>query len=161
MSRLQSQPTEFDLEHDDVGRLVFTDSSDIRHLGAQAIRNFPISDPDHWISICDLAGRELVTIADPQALTARVRQVLEADLARREFVPVIQRILEMPADSEPTHWQVETDRGRTSFTLKSRDDVRRLDGEQALVVDIQGGRYRIERLSALDTLSRRALERYL
>jgi hypothetical protein len=161
MSKVQGQQVVFELEHDDQGRLVLTDEAGVRHVAAQAVRNFPISDPDHWISICDLAGRELVTIADPESLGAGVRTALASDLARREFVPVIRRVLQMPADAEPTVWQVETDRGPTEFTLKSRDDVRRLDATRALIVDTQGARYRIENIASLDALSRRALERFL
>lgn len=148
-------------EQDGLGRLVLIDSSGTRHVGAQAVRGFPISDPDHWISICDVTGQELVIIADPSLLDAASHAALDADLTRREFVPVIQRILRMPADTEPTDWDVETDRGRTRLALKSRDDVRRLGPDRALVVDAQGTRYLIESISARDSLTRRVLERYL
>jgi hypothetical protein len=56
---------------------------------------------------------------------------------------------------------VETDRGRTTLVLKSRDDVRRLGPQRALVVDALGTRYLIEAIDSLDAPTRRVLERYL
>ena len=86
---------------------------------------------------------------------------MERDLARREFVPLIRRILSVPADTEPTQWEVETDRGTTHFMLNTSDDVRRLSADRALVIDSQGVRYLVDDLSQLDATSRRILERYL
>ena len=84
-------------------------------MPVEPVRTFPISDPDRWIAICDSEGRELVGVADVNALPADLRGVLERDLARREFVPQVRRILRVPVDAEPTHWEVETDRGPTRF----------------------------------------------
>jgi uncharacterized protein DUF1854 len=151
---------EFNLQHDAHGRLVLIDAEGQPHAGVEPVRGFPISDPDHWISICDAEGRELVSVKDVAGLSAAVREILERDLARREFVPMIRRIVGVPADSEPTEWEVETDRGRTRFLLNSADDVRRLGPNRALVIDTQGIRYLIEDLRQLDAASRRILERY-
>ncbi len=106
-------------------------------------------------------GRELAVISDLATLDEPAREALESDLARREFVPQVRRILSVPVDSEPTEWEVETDRGRTRFLLNSGDDVRRLGPHRALIVDAQGIRYLIDDTRALDALSRRIVERYL
>ena len=161
MSGTDYHEREFDLERDVLGHLVLVDVGGIRHVGVEAVRGFPISDPDHWISICDSKGRELATIKDLSALPPKARQALEEDLARREFVPVIRRIVGMPIDSEPSQWEVETDRGPTRFLVKSQDDVRRLGPQRALIVDSQGIRYLIDDLTQLDPASLRILERYL
>ena len=55
-----------------------------------------MSDPHQWISVCDAQGHELVCIRDVNELSDKVRQVLLNDLARREFVPVIERIEHPP-----------------------------------------------------------------
>jgi len=151
----------FDLEHDAWGQLVLLDHQGTRYVGVEPVRSFPTSDPDRWVSICDAEGHELVTVEDLGALPPGVREVLELDLARREFVPMIRHILSMPADSEPTEWAVETDRGVTRFTLNSGDDVRRLGAHRVLVIDADGIRYQIGDLQQLDALSRRVLDRYL
>ncbi len=124
------------------------------------MRAFPISDPEHWISFCDEHGQEILRIDDIGRLAADVRTVVEQELAQREFVPVVRRILSA-THHEPSDWTVETDRGRTSFQLNNEDDVRRLDRDQALLVDSNGIRYLIASVRGLDGASRRVLEHFL
>ncbi len=151
----------FGLSHDSWGRLVLIDSTGRRHNGVEPVRAFPIADPQHWISICDAEGRELVLVEDLANIPPAVRQVLEDELARREFVPHLRRIIKVSTDVEPSEWDVETDRGPTRFLLNSGDDVRRLSPYSALLIDVHGTRYLIEDTRQLDSHSRRVLELYL
>lgn len=150
-----------DLELDPWGRLVFTDGQGVRHVGVIPIRAFPISDPERWISLCDMDGRELERIPEPSALPKKARDLLAHALGWREFVPVILRVLQVSSHLEPAEWEVETDRGSTRFVLKSEDDVRRLGPHSAMIQDAQGVRYRVPDSRCLDAFSRRAVERYL
>jgi len=150
----------FTLHHDPWGRLVFTDTGGGQHVGVEPVRSFPISDPDRGISVCDAQGHELVWIERLDDVPPPVRRLLEEHLARREFLPVLRRILRI-STMEPTEWEVETDRGPTTFLLNSEDDVRRLDDHRALIKDAHGIRYFIPDTRALDAASRRLLERYL
>jgi hypothetical protein len=151
----------FDLHQDAWGRLVLVDREGVSHAPVEPVRGFPISDPDHWISICDAEGRELLAVHDLGALAPALREVLEKDLARREFVPLIRRILSVPADAEPSEWEVETDRGCTRFLLNSADDVRRLGPHRAQIIDSQGIRYLVDDTRRLDARSRRIIENLL
>jgi hypothetical protein len=151
----------FTLYHDAWERLVFVDGDGQEHVGVEPVRSFPISDGAHSVSICDADGHEIVFLDDFSRLRPDTRQLLEAELALREFVPVIQRILAVEGDGEPCQWHVETDRGPTSFQLDSEDDVRLLDGNQAIIVDAHGVRYLIRDTRRVDTASRRILERFL
>jgi hypothetical protein len=149
------------LHLDAFGQLVLTDSESRVHRGVVPIRAFPLSDPQHWIALCDSQGHELVLIEDPQTLRDDVRKMLEAELAGREFLPVIERVRKVSGSSEPCEWQVDTDRGPTRFVLKSEDDVRRLGPHGALVIDADGVRYLVTDTRRLDTFSRRTLEQYV
>ena len=91
----------------------------------------------------------------------RPRESLQADLVQREFLPLLIRILSISANSEPCEWEVETDRGRTKFVLKTDEDVRRIEVGRAMVTDANGMEYLIADLAALDATSRKYLERYL
>ena len=154
-------PGGFGLSHDPRGRLVLIDAEGRRHVGVEPVRAFPISDATRWVSICDPQGAELAFIDDLADLPQQVRAVLDEDLARRDFVPVVQRIVSVSAESEPSDWDVVTDRGATRFTLANDDDVRRLGRQGATIVDVHGTRYLVPDLAALDAASRRLLERYL
>jgi len=151
----------FTLQHDAWGRLVFVDAFGEQHTEVEAVRVFPISDPEGWISISDAEGRELASIQNPGELSAEVRGLLEAELARRDFVPVIERIVSVSTDTEPSEWKVETDRGVTTFLLNGEEDVRRLGAHGGMIIDLQGIRYLIRDTRSLDGESRRLLERYL
>jgi hypothetical protein len=115
----------------------------------------------HGISLCDAAGHEIAWINSLELLPPPFREVLESELARRHFLPILTRIVGVARSSEPTEWEVETDRGTTRFTLKSEEDVRRLADHRALITDANGLRYLIPDTRRLDSLSRRVLERYI
>lgn len=151
----------FGLYHDEWGQLVLIDAEGVRHEGVTPLRMFPFSDPEHWLSIVDLSGKEIVCIEDTADLSPSVNEVLQGDLTRREFVPVIQRIIRVSSILEPCEWLVATDRGHTTFILKAEDDVRRLGPNQALVIDSSGVRYLVASIQSLDGPSRRVLERYV
>ena len=160
---IASQPTPLlpvRLEFDPWGQLVLETSDGQRFTGVVPARAFPVSDPHHWISICDSQGHEILAIEDIQKLPEKLRTALETELAHREFVPVIARIVSATTE-EPSDWVVETDRGRTAFQLNSEDDVRRIEPDQASIVDSHGIRYLVPDVRKLDPASRRKLDHFL
>ncbi len=157
----QPHPLGFRLEHDAWEQLVLIDAVGQRHVGVEPVRTFPISEPEHGISICDAEGHELVFVEEPGDLPPQVRSMLEEELARREFIPVIQRIISVSSEQEPCDWTVETDRGRTTFQLDTDEDVRRLGPHGVIIVDAHRIRYLIGDVRKLDPVSRRILEFYL
>jgi hypothetical protein len=151
---------DFRLEYDAWGQLVLTGAQGRREVGVTAVRAFPISDPDHWISVCDSQGQELVAIEDLIAVAPDLRAILVEELSRREFVPVIRRIVSATPE-EPSQWCVETDRGPTEFQVSNEDDVRRIEPCQASILDSHGIRYLVPDVRRLDKASRRLLEHFL
>jgi hypothetical protein len=90
------------------------------------------------------------------------RQLIEQDLAVREFVPTIERILKVSSFSTPSTWDLQTDRGLTQMVLKAEEDIRKLAGRTRLQITGQDGvQYRIPDSSKLDRHSRKLLERFL
>lgn len=152
---------DFLIRHDPWGRVVYTGADGIEHVGVTPVRAFPLSAPGCWIILCDREGRELTCIADLAALPADAAGLLAEELGRREFVPVIRRVLVVSSYLEPAEWGVETDRGVTRFVLKTEDDVRRLGPWSAIIQDAQGIRYLVPDTRRLDAYSRRAIDRYL
>jgi hypothetical protein len=151
----------FTLERDNRGHLVLIDAQGQRYPDAAPVRAFPLSDPLHAISICDQDGREIVYIDSLDELEPATRAVVEESLAKREFVPVILKILTTPPRTEPSLWQVETDRGVTSFEVESEDSIYRREPRQVSIVDVRGIRYLIPDTRKLDQKSQRVLERFL
>ncbi len=149
------------LQYDSFGRLILTEANGRRHVGVEPIRAFPLSDPSGSVSVCNTEGVEVLWIEELTATPAELRKLLEEELRRREFMPVIQRIISVSSNTDPSQWEVETDRGVTEFLLKSEDDVRHVGPRGAILLDSAGMRYIVPDTRKLDSASRRVLERYL
>ncbi|HVX09755.1 MAG TPA: DUF1854 domain-containing protein [Pirellulales bacterium] len=149
-----------ELSRDAWGQLAFTDANGQRHDNVIPIRAFPITDSNRHLSICDGRGAELAYCEDMAHLADDVRRMIEDDLARRDFIPNIERIVRISSGLSP-EWTVETDRGQTTFVIETEENVRRLGRHQATITDTHGMRYLIRDLRALDAPSRRMLERFL
>jgi hypothetical protein len=161
MSMPADADTAVELTYDEFGRLVLTTLEGESHTAVVPVRGFPFSAPSACISFCDEHGREVYFLADITRLSRPARVLLEADLASREFIPVIRKIHSVSAGAEPTDWHVVTDRGEARFVLNNEDSIRRMGDHGALVTASHGVRFRIEDIRALDPASRRILRRYL
>ncbi|TFI20394.1 DUF1854 domain-containing protein, partial [Herbaspirillum sp. 3C11] len=94
-------------------------------------------------------------------ISAELRTVIEEELAAREFMPQISRIIGVSSFATPSVWEVETNRGNTSFTLKGEEDIRRLPNSALLIADSHGIQFLIRDTKALDKHGRKILDRFL
>jgi hypothetical protein len=153
---------DFTLMRDAFGRLSLLRADGGRVEDIEPVRAFPISAPDGYVSIRDAAGRELLWIESLAEVPTETRVLLEEELARREFMPIIRRIYSVTFTASPLEWRVETDRGKTAFLMDDGDnDVRRLGPHGMLLLDVHGIRYLIPDTRRLDAASRRVFDRYL
>ena len=143
------------------GRLVFTEANGAVREGVIPVRAFPITAPDHAIALIDQHGHELAWIEQLSDLPDELRAIVAAELATREFIPEIRRIRDVSSFVTPSAWQVETDRGDTSFILKGEEDIRRLASPSLLIADSQGIQFLIRDRFSLDHHSRKILDRFL
>lgn len=150
-----------DLQRDAFGRLVLTDLQGQLHVGVVPVRAHPISAPDEGVSLLGLDGHERVWIARLSALPPSVRELLEAELASRDFMPTIARLKSVSTFSTPSLWTVETDRGELQFILKTEEDIRRLPDGRLLVASSHGLQLLVADRFALDRMSKKLLERFL
>jgi len=149
------------LSRDAHGRLVWTAEDGRVHVGVQAVRAFPIEAPLEGLSLVGPDGHELAWFDRWADLPEPMRQLVEAELAQREFMPVVTRLVAVSTFSTPSTWTVETDRGRTDFILKGEEDIRRLRDGGLLITDNHGLVFRVRDLKAMDRGSRRLLDRFL
>lgn len=143
------------------GLLRLTGTDGQQHAGVVPVRAFPLAAPDEGVCVLDTEGHEVLWIADLQELAAPVRDLILEELASRDFVPEIQRLVSVSSFGTPSVWSVQTDRGDTSFVLKGEEDIRRLGRTALLIAGGQGVQYRVSDMTRLDRGSRRLLERFL
>lgn len=151
----------FQLQRNAFGRLTFNDQSGVTQEGVIPVRFFPITDPDQGIALVDSHGHELVWIERLTDLPDDYRQLIEAELARREFMPEIKRLGKVSSYITPSTWHVETDRGETSFILKGEEDIRRLTTSSLMITDSHGIHFLIRDRLSLDRHSRKLLDHFL
>lgn len=143
------------------GRLVFTQANGATCEGVTPVRAFPITAPEGAIALIDQHGQELAWIEQLSDLPAELREIVEAELEVREFIPEIRRIRDVSSFATPSVWKVKTDRGNTSFILKGEEDIRRLAPPSLLIADSYGVQFLIRDRFALDHHSRKILDRFL
>lgn len=152
----------FALSRNAFGRLVYVGADGTPHEGVTPVRAFAISAPDHGLSLVSAEGKELQWIEHFDDLPAAIRTLITEELAQREFMPEIKRIVSVGSFATPSTWQVETDRGATELILKSEDDIRRIRGTNLLLIaDSQGIQFLIRDRTALDAHTQRILKRFL
>lgn len=151
----------FSLHRDAFGKLMLTEANGQQHAAVTPVRAFPITAPQQGIALVSQDGHELAWLADLDQLPANTRTLIEEELASREFVPEIQRIVKVSSFATPCTWTVDTDRGAASFILKSEDDIRRLASPSLLISDSHGIQFLIRDRFSLDAHSRRILDRFL
>jgi len=149
------------MERNAMGRLKVWDAAGVSHEPVSAVRAFPVQAPEGCISLLGPDGHELAWIERLDDLSPEQRALVEDELHQREFMPVIQRLVEVSTFATPTTWTVDTDRGRCQFVLKGEEDIRRLNRSTLLVLDSHGVQFMIRDPLALDRHSRKLLDRFL
>jgi hypothetical protein len=152
---------DFKLARNAVGQLQFTNSDGTVFDSINLVRAFPISAPDEGLSIISNDGHELAWIPSLVEIPAQIKELIEAELMQREFMPVIQRINQVSSFATPSIWNVMTDKGNTQLTLKAEDQVWRLKNNRILITDKNGVNFMINNLEQLDKHSRKLLDRFL
>jgi len=141
-------------------RLVLVTPDGRAHEGVVPVRAFPISAPGESIALVGADGHELAWIERLSDLRPETQSLVEEELASRDFVPEILRLRHVSTFSTPSTWEVETDRGHTVLVLKGEEDIRRL-GSSLLIADRHGIQFLIRDRNALDSTSRKLLDRFL
>jgi len=151
----------FQLTRNAFGRLVLTAADGTVCEGVVPMRAFPIAAPGEGIALVSPDGREAGWIERLEQLPAALRQLVEEELARREFMPEILRIREVSSFATPSTWKIDTDRGETTLVLWGEEDIRRLGKSGLLIEDSHGIHFLVRDINGLDSASRRLLDRFL
>lgn len=126
------------------------------------LRAFPLSRPDAYYSVRDSAGGEIGLIRDPAQLSPDNRRLVERDLRRRYVVSTLTRVLAVEERFGTVEWSVETERGRCRFTTRDLRSTAVPTGASGyLLTDVEGNRYLIPDLRALDPRSQAWLIEHL
>lgn len=132
------------------------------------IRSFPITNPDEYISVREPdtrqkgRGEELGLIVSLSDFDSETVALLNDELARRYFTPVITKIQSMKEKYGYTYCEADTSAGHASFVLNNpSNNIRTLEDGRVLITDTDGNRYTLPDPKKLDKASYRKIEIYL
>ncbi len=144
------------------GKLVLTNEAGVVFEGVVPVRAFPIQSPSNGISLVSTDGKEVAWVDALEDVAQPAQDLIRAELATREFMPVVTRIVSVTSYSTPCTWAVETDRGTTEFVLRGDEDIRRIGKDNALLIaDAHGIQYLVRDQFAMDAHSKKILDRFL
>ncbi len=125
-------------------------------------RAFPFDMPEHYVSVLDADGKELGMIESVRAFDADSTELILRELRRIYHTTKIIRILSLNERYGFSYWEAETADGTVSFTLQDTyRNLLRIGDDRLALFDVDGNRFEIESLSALDRKSYKKLELYL
>jgi hypothetical protein len=153
--------SDFTLSRNEAGRLLLSFKDGRTHEGVVPVRAFPLQAPEQFVAFMSVEGKEVAWVDDLDALSQDMRDLVNEEIAVREMMPTIQRIVSVSTLSTPSSWDIVTDRGATKLLLKGEEDIRRLTGSTLIITDGHGLRFILPDMQALDKNSRRILDRFL
>ena len=125
-------------------------------------RAFPFDYPYAYISVLDSDSREIGIIQEVDAMGEENARMLREELDRKYYTPVIRQILSVKDKFGYSYWKVKTDEGEIDFTCRDTfSSLLKVGGTRIFVNDIDGNRYEIPDLEALDHKSFKKIELFL
>lgn len=152
---------DFTLERDAFGRLNLTMADGTVYPGVSPVRAFPVQAPDEGLALVNADGKEVTWIERLEDVPPAIAALIREELAGREFMPEIARIVDVTSFATPCTWTVETNRGPTEFVLRGEEDIRRIGATSLLVSDTHGIHFLIRDQYGLDKHSKKILDRFL
>jgi hypothetical protein len=143
-----------------IPRLTIRDDRSWRKVSVA--RAFPLSDPDHYVGFLDGDGKDIGLLHDPSHLDPESRQIVNEELERRYFVPIVERVLTVKEEFGTVYWTVETDRGQKEIIVRNiRDNLQELSASRVIITDVDGNRFEFPDTSKLDGKSQSVILRSL
>ena len=146
------------------GGFVSFDFNGVHYDRIKAVRLFPFSDADRFISIKEHGngGREIGIIEDLSDMTEETQAVLKKQLDLCYFTPVIEKIYNIKDEYGYAYFHVMTDKGECNFAINMASNaVTKLSDSRLIIMDLDENRFEIRDVNALTQKERRKLDLFL
>ena len=142
--------------------LRLTIDGDRSYLKVKVVRAAPLSYPDQYISFLDSKDEEVCMVDDLQELDEETRALIKEELDRRYLTSIIEQILSVRNEFGTSYWDVQTNRGQREFVVQNvAENAQWLGDHRLLLIDVDGNRFEIPDLEALDKKSLGFVEQVL
>ena len=135
---------------------------EVCHLRVIVRRLMPLSNPEQYISFSADEDTEFGILVEPAQLDSESLRILNEELHRRYFTPVIEKIYRVKEQFGIHEWEVKTARGRVTFSVRGlNQNVKQVPPARLFVTDVRGNRYDIPDYRQLDAQSFQHIQRHL
>ena len=125
-------------------------------------RDFPFDHPWAYISVLSTENMELAFIQNVDLFEGEEKELIVRELERKYYTPSIKKILSVKDRFGFSYWDVETESGKLTFTLQDTfKSISRAGDNKLFFSDVDGNRFVIENIEALDRKSHKKIELYL
>jgi hypothetical protein len=129
---------------------------------ARVRRSFPLSSPVDYLSLQGADGKEIAMLRSLDGVAPDSRRLIDEELDRRYFTPHIERIEALKSEAGMWKFNVDTQRGPAEFYVRNwRDSAVEISRGRWQIMSVDGGRFEILDLDALDPHSLRLLDQLL
>ncbi len=159
------EPAEVSLTTGELGLLHCKVGSQL-FRGVQAVRLFPVSHPERFISLHCIGDSdkpaEIGVIRDLRQFPPAAAGLIRAVLGRHYYEQAISDIFSVECEFGLLFFDVQTERGREQFIMRWQQDRAEDYGDGGKVLlDVFDNRFVIPEVSALNPVARRRLVKYI
>ncbi len=124
---------------------------------------FPFDMPTQYISVLDKDQKEIGIIRSLNGLSDATQTILRGELHRKYYAPQITRILSVKERYGFSYWRVDlADVKDFSFTVQDTyRSMLKVNHTHIFIIDVDGNRFEIPDVEALDRQSFKKIELYL
>jgi len=139
-------------------RLRLTVPNECSYLAVKPVWSAPLSRPNQYLALLDGKDEEITLIADPKVLKPRSLEAAQQELRQRYLTATITAVESARQEFGATYWQAQTDRGEREFiTQNLQESSFWISNDHLLITDVDGSRFEIQSIAALDARSRHLL----
>jgi hypothetical protein len=152
-------PSTFEIFHHPQTWLRLTVPGDKSYLSVKPVWSAPLTRPGKYLALLDGKGDEIAMLPDPEVLSSHSLAAVEKELHHRYLTAKILSIKNAYEEFGATYWEVQTNRGPREFiTQDLHKNAQWLGEDHLLLFDVDGCRFEIPSVAALDVHSREIIK---
>ena len=135
-------------------KLRLTIEDDRSYLMVRIVCAAPLSQPSRYICFLDEKNEVICTVEDPIALDAESQRIVKEELKQRYMTAIIEQVDSLRNEFGVSYWDVKTNRGNREFVVRNvSESAQWISQRRLLLIDVDGNRFEIPNLDALDKRS--------
>src|ERR1051326_6879887 len=155
-------PADLKIFYEPKERLRATIGNERSYLTVKPVWAARLSFPKAYLALLDGKGEEIALLAAPNALAPDSLAAVQRELRQRDLTAVVTRVNQARQEFGATYWTVETDRGPREFVTQNlQENALWFSDTHLLLLDVDGNRFEIPDVSALDARSSAAIHAIL